>query len=104
MPKQKDIETIYNELQELLANADDDLKLRVYDELLQTGSVTLTNDSNDAHIFVISELIHIEPSENETLTNDIYLGFMCEDREEEIDIDYDLLDLEVLEVSEDAED
>ena len=87
MPKQKDIETIYNDLQELLANADDDLKLRVYDELLQTGSVTLTNDSNDAHVFSIGTFNH-------TIAND---------EPTEIDIDYDLIDLEVLKVSEDVE-
>ena len=93
---EKDIETIYNELQELLANADDDMKLRVYDELLQTGSVTLTNETEQAHIFAISELKHIEPSVDDVIENDIYIT--SDDEITEIDIDIEMLDLEVHEI------
>lgn len=99
--KEKDFETIYNDLQELLANADDDMKLRVYDELLQTGSVTLTNETEQAHIFAISELKHIEPSEHDVIENDIYIT--SDDEITEIDIDIEMLDLETHEIDDEPD-
>lgn len=88
MQEYKDFQTIYNEMMDVLGNASDEEKTEAVTELLETGSVTLYNKQFIAHVFSIGTFNH-------TIAND---------EPTEIDIDYDLLDLEVLEVSEDVED
>lgn len=65
--KEKDYETIYNELQEYLVGTDDDYKLQVYDELLQTGSVTVFDEEDNGHYFSFREFRHEILDEKESI-------------------------------------
>lgn len=92
---------VFNKLIELLKFSDDETKIRVYEELLETGSVTLTNQTEQAHIFAISELKHIEPSNDDVIENDMYISSNVEITEIDIDIDIEMLDFEVSEMNDD---
>lgn len=88
----KERDEVFNKLYELLECSDVETKLSVYEELLETGSVTLTSLSNEeAHSFSITQFSH-RLLDFDEIENDWCIDSECED------------DLEVLEVSEDVED
>ncbi|MDY0209860.1 MAG: hypothetical protein RBQ91_00440 [Acholeplasma sp.] len=90
----KERDEVFKKLIDLIEHADTQTKLMVYEELLETGSVILTFfDIEASHIFSISNFVHKEVSFSETIENDIFIGNRFSEN-----------DLEVLEVSEDAED
>jgi len=81
MQEDKDFQTIYNEMMDVLGNASDEEKTEAVTELLETGSVTLYKKPFIAHVFSISAFSH-------TIAND---------EPTEIDIDLDDLEIEVIE-------
>lgn len=71
---------VFNKLIELLKFSDDEAKIRVYEELLETGSVTLTSLLNEqVNVFSINHFSRQLLDSSETVENDICILHQCED-------------------------
>lgn len=71
---------VFNKLIELLKFSDDETKIRVYEELLETGSVTLTSLLNEeVNVFSINQFSHQLLDSSETAENDICIDSQCQD-------------------------